>query len=448
MRTYVRALKEPSLVLNMSRIHAMPHVIVEVVYVTRHVTYEFLVMVQVTAKGFLLDLILALILLVFLSHGAGVPCEDHHPRCGHWAAKGECKKNPKWMLKHCKVSCGKCTQANVHDLYNQANVETYGSFFFLAAIPLLAIVGAFIKAYFEGPSCPSSAKLEGKTVIITGGTAGIGKETARILAFRKARVIIGCRNVTKGLQAAADIIDNTGNRNIEVKKLDLTSFKSVRDFAEEIGNEEERVDILINNAGCFGPHTSTVDGFENTIQVNYLSHFLLTNLLLEKLKASAPSRIINVSARVHAWVKSQIDVDKVFCQRKEDHQVFKAYSVSKLCQVFFTRELSERLKGSGVTVNALHPGVVRTEISRNLWITQMWILQPFLWVLKYFFFKTVNGGAQTTVYCAVAEELKDVSGEYFRDCAVYKCSEMAKDEKVSAELWKRSEQLTGLKKHE
>lgn len=186
----------------------------------------------------------------------------------------------------------------------------------------------------------------GKTVVITGGNTGIGKETARILASRKARVILACRNITKGLQAAADIIENTGNRNIEVKKLDLSSFQSVRDFAEEINQQEERVDVLINNAGYLGPFTSTVDGFDNTLQVNYLGHFFLTNLLLNKLKVSSPSRIINVSSAQHARVSSQIDVDKVLSQTKEGHPgYFHDYNISKLCQLLFTLELSKRLQG-------------------------------------------------------------------------------------------------------
>ena len=180
--------------------------------------------------------------------------------------------------------------------------------------------------------------------MITGGNTGIGKETARILAWRKARVIIGCRNITKGLQAAADIIESTGNRNVEVKKLDLSSFQSIRDFAEEIDKEEERVDVLINNAGYLGPYVSTVDGLDNTIQVNYLSHFLLTHLLLDKLKACSPSRIINVSARLHTKV-SQIDVGKVLSQKKEDYRTINAYNNSKLCMVLFTLEFSKRLKG-------------------------------------------------------------------------------------------------------
>ena len=119
----------------------------------------------------------------------------------------------------------------------------------------------------------------------------------------------------------------------------------MREFAEEIEREEERVDILINNAGYMGPYVSTVDGLENTIQVNYLGHFLLTHLLMDKLKACSPSRIINVSSDQHARVSSQIDVDKVFHQEKEGYGTFKAYNYSKLCQIFFTRELSKRLQG-------------------------------------------------------------------------------------------------------
>ncbi|XP_020603406.1 retinol dehydrogenase 12-like isoform X2 [Orbicella faveolata] len=390
--------------------------------------------------------VVLLFLSVFLSEiiaytSGALPCEDHHPRCGHWASKGECKKNVKWMSKHCRISCGLCAQANVHDLYNQARMEKHGAFQLLIALIIVVVVGVFTKIYFEGPSCPSSAKLTGKTVVITGGNTGIGKETARIVAWRKARVIIGCRNITKGLQAAAEIIENTGNRNVEVKKLDLSSFKSVRKFAEEINEEEDRVDVLINNAGYFGPYLSTVDGLENTIQVNYLSHFLLSHLLLDKLKACSPSRIVNVSSQQHAKV-SQIDINKVLSQKKEDYGVFKVYSNSKLCQLLSTIEMR-----SGVTVNALHPGVVRTEIIRNFRILQMWILRPVLLFVMYFFFKTPNGGSQTSVYCAVAEELKNVSGEYFKDCALKECSALAKDEALAKELWKQSEQLTGINKN-
>lgn len=210
-----------------------------------------------------------------------------------------------------------------------------------------------------------SCAMLGKTVVITGGNTGIGKETARILAWRKARVIIGCRNITKGLKAAAEIIENTGNRNIEVKKLDLSSFKSVRKFAEEINEEEDRVDVLINNAGYFGPFLSTVDELDNTIQVNYLSHFLLSHLLLDKLKACSPSRIINVSSRQHYDV-SQFDVKKVLSQKKEGYGFFKSYNNSKFCQVLSTVEMSKRLKGKLIIRN------------RNQFINYMYENRPVL----------------------------------------------------------------------
>ncbi|XP_015770208.1 PREDICTED: peroxidase skpo-1-like [Acropora digitifera] len=120
-------------------------------------------MPQVALKWLLYCVVLTLYLAIIFPPTDAASCEDHHPRCGNWAAKGECKKNPKWMLKHCKVSCGKCSQANVHDLYNQASLETYGSLLLLAVIPIAAILGALVKAHYEGPSCPSSAKLEGRS---------------------------------------------------------------------------------------------------------------------------------------------------------------------------------------------------------------------------------------------------------------------------------------------
>ena len=184
-------------------------------------------------------------------------------------------------------------------------------------------------------------------MVITGANTGIGKETARILAWRKARVIMGCRNITKGLEAAAEIIQSTGNRNIEVKKLNLASFQSVREFAEEVIEEEERVHVLINNAGYLGSFKSTVDGLENTIQVNYLSHFLLSRLLFDKLKACSPSRIINVSSWQHGNVK-EIDINKAFYQKKETYTMFGAYDSSKFCQVLSTLEMSRRYQGKAL----------------------------------------------------------------------------------------------------
>ena len=182
----------------------------------------------------------------------------------------------------------------------------------------------------------------GKTVIITGATSGIGKETARDLAWRKARIILACRNIKKGLETAVEIIESSGNKNVEVKKLDLASFQSIHEFAEEINEEVERVDILINNAGCGGLVSKTKDNLDSVFQVNYLSHFLLTNLLLDKLKASSPSRVINVSSIQHA--NGNINFDDL-CSEKNYKGWLKAYSNTKLAQMLFTMELSKKLEG-------------------------------------------------------------------------------------------------------
>lgn len=182
----------------------------------------------------------------------------------------------------------------------------------------------------------------GKTVIITGANTGIGKETARDLAWRKARVILACRDVTKGLKAAAEIIESSGNEDIEVKKLDLASFKSIRKFAKEINEEEEKIHILINNAGYLGPNKKTSDGLETNFQVNYLGHFLLTNLLLNKIKGSSPSRIINVSSMQHK--SGKINFDDL--QGEKSYGQFAAYNQSKLAQVMFTKQLAHKLQGN------------------------------------------------------------------------------------------------------
>lgn len=187
---------------------------------------------------------------------------------------------------------------------------------------------------------------EGKTVIITGGNTGIGKETARDLAWRKARVILACRDVKRGMEAAFEIMESTGNKDVEVKKLDLSSFQSVRDFAAEVNSEEKKIDILINNAGYFGPYQKTKDGLENTLQVNYLSHFLLTNLLLAKLKSSTPSRIINLSSRQH-W-DGAINFDNL--QGEKGYSMVAAYNQSKLAMLLYTKQLSRQLQGKVVLI--------------------------------------------------------------------------------------------------
>jgi len=225
-----------------------------------------------------------------------------------------------------------------------------------------AVVGLrIIRKWASGGVCRSSAKLDGKTVIITGANAGIGKYTAIDLARRNARVILACRNQEKGLRTEFDVRRVTGNYDVYFRQLDLSSFKSIRKFAKEILQEESRVDILINNAGLLNPpSTTTEDGFESHFGVNHLGHFLLTNLLLDRIKQAPEGRIVNVSSIGHKF-SPQLDLDTI--NSPENLTSYYNYCRSKLANVLFTKALAKRLQGTNVTANALHPGTVTTHIT-------------------------------------------------------------------------------------
>nr|XP_020745277.1 retinol dehydrogenase 13 isoform X2 [Odocoileus virginianus texanus] len=227
-----------------------------------------------------------------------------------------------------------------------------------------AVGGAvLLKDFVSGGACPSKATIPGKTVIVTGANTGIGKQTALELAKRGGNIILACRDMEKCEAAAKEIRGETLNHRVNARHLDLASLKSIREFAAKVTEEEEHVHILINNAAVMRcPHWTTEDGFEMQLGVNYLGHFLLTNLLLDKLKASAPSRIINVSSLAH--VAGHIDFEDLNWEKRK-YDTKAAYCQSKLAVVLSTKELSRRLQGTGVTVNALHPGVARTELGRH-----------------------------------------------------------------------------------
>ncbi|XP_077999518.1 retinol dehydrogenase 12-like isoform X2 [Glandiceps talaboti] len=299
-----------------------------------------------------------------------------------------------------------------------------------------------LRKYFRGGVCTSTARLDGKTIIVTGANTGIGKETARDLAKRGARVILACRDLQKAHKALCDIKTDTGNKNVIVRKLDLASLESIRKFAEETLKEEERLDILINNAGVYGhSYAKTCDGFEMHFGVNHLGHFLLTNILLDLLKKSAPSRIVVVGARLHEF--GTIKFDDI--NSEKSYNRLGAYNDSKLANNLFTRELSKKLVGTGVTVNCLHPGVIQTELVRHLPFVQ-W-LQFFFYPVVWLLFKTLVDGAQTTIHCAVAEQLETTSGLYFSDCAVCEPHAKAKDDDVAKQLWDLSAEMVGLKEN-
>ena len=229
----------------------------------------------------------------------------------------------------------------------------------------VAVLGLAAFRYFAviGRSCTSKRRLDGKVAIVTGANTGIGRETALDLARRGARVILACRDENKGKAAVSYVKEGSGSEIVVFKKLDLASLASIRTFSSEILHEEDRIDILINNAGVmFTPYCLTEDGFEMQFGTNHLGHFLLTNLLLDKIKESAPSRIVTVSSLGHYF--GSLDFNDMMWSKNYGSQ--KSYFRSKLANVMFARELSKRLEGTGVTTYSLHPGSINTELGRHL----------------------------------------------------------------------------------
>ncbi|XP_043957568.1 retinol dehydrogenase 13-like isoform X1 [Gambusia affinis] len=299
-----------------------------------------------------------------------------------------------------------------------------------------------IKNRVTGGRCPSKARIKGKTVVITGANTGIGKETAKELANRGGRIIMGCRDMEKCEAAAKEIRGKTLNPHVYACQLDLASMKSIREFAERINQEEKSVDILINNAGVMRcPAGKTEDGFDMQLGVNHLGHFLLTNLLLEKLKDSAPSRVINLASLAH--IVGKIDFDDLNWEKKK-FDTKQAYCQSKLANVLFTRELAKRLEGTGVTVNAVHPGVVATDLGRHTGLHQSQfsttVLSPFFSMLV----KSPELGAQPSVFLAVAEEMAGVTGRYYDVMTEKEPAPQALDDAAARRLWEVSSRLVGL----
>ncbi|XP_029450218.1 retinol dehydrogenase 13 isoform X3 [Rhinatrema bivittatum] len=237
--------------------------------------------------------------------------------------------------------------------------------YLLPASVVGSVVGGavLIKDYISGGNCPSKAVITGKTVIVTGANTGIGKETALELARRGGRIIMACRDMDKCEAAAKEIRGKTLSHTVFARHLDLASMKCIKKFAKKVNEEEERIDILINNAAVMRcPHWKTEDEFEMQFGVNHLGHFLLTNLLLDKMKSTGNARIINVSSLAH--VIGQIDFDDINWEKKK-YNTKEAYCQSKLANILFTQELARQLQGTGVTANSLHPGVAATELGRH-----------------------------------------------------------------------------------
>ncbi len=268
--------------------------------------------------------------------------------------------------------------------------------------------------------------LTGKVALVTGANTGIGAVTARVLAERGAGVILACRTRARA-QPVLDTIAAAGG-DAHFVELDLGSLASVRACAAAVLARDEPLHLLINNAGLAGHRGVTADGFEIQFGVNHLGHFLLTMLLVDRLKASAPARIVNVASIAH-YKPRAIDYAKLR-QKTPTTVGVKEYEVSKLANVLFTAELARRLRGTGVTNYALHPGVIASDVWRRI----PWPIRPLVKRRMI----TVEKGALTTLHCATAPLEQLVDGGYYDRCAEREPNPAAKDEAAAAELWRRS----------
>jgi len=274
----------------------------------------------------------------------------------------------------------------------------------------------------------------GKVALVTGCNTGIGKETVRGLAAEGYKVYMACRDMAKCEQARDDIAAGVPNTSIHCRKCDLADLESVKTFATEFLQEENKLDVLINNAGVmWGPKLLTKQGLEMQIGVNHVGHFYLTKLLLDLLKKSAPSRIVVVSSRAHT--RGQINFDDL--NSEKSYAQMSAYSQSKLANVLFARELAGKLKGTGVTVNSLHPGVINTELARNTPVVNNFVVK---WMLKMFL-KTPAQGAATTLHVAMSPEGGEVTGKYFSDSKITRTAPQAEDDEVARKLWNATEEI-------
>jgi retinol dehydrogenase 14 len=277
----------------------------------------------------------------------------------------------------------------------------------------------------------------GKTVLVTGGSGGIGKATALGLARLGARVGLTGRDMARAETAAAEIRAESNNTAVDAFAADLSSQSEVRRLARDVLERYPRLDVLLNNVGGFWAHRHvTADGLEHTFALNHLAPFLLTNLLLERLRASAPSRIVNVSSGAQAI--GRLDFDDLQGERKYSGQ--HAYNASKLANVMFTYELARRLQGTGVTATTLHPGVVKTAFGAEDQSTFFTIMIP----LMRPFMKSTTQGAVTSIYLASSPEVEGVSGQYFADRKPKKSNKLSYDTAAAARLWQISADLVGL----
>jgi NAD(P)-dependent dehydrogenase (short-subunit alcohol dehydrogenase family) len=284
-------------------------------------------------------------------------------------------------------------------------------------------------------------RLDGQVAVVTGGNSGIGKETAAALAGMGAHVVIAARDPAKAAAAVQELRERAPNATVEHLPLDLASFAAVRAFADAFNARFDTLDVLVNNAGVvLRKRTVTEDGHETQFQVNHLSHFLLTALLRERIDAAPAGRVINVSSMGHTYAKTGLDLDDLEFERRK-YRGFVVYCNTKLANVLFTRELANRLDGTPVTANAVHPGWVASNLGRE---GDMGPILGAAAVLQKPFAISSEAGARTSVYLASSPDVAGVTGQYFYKCRVTKPSNAALDDAAAARLWDVSAELTGV----
>lgn len=275
----------------------------------------------------------------------------------------------------------------------------------------------------------SSEDLAGRVCLITGASGGLGKATALGLARLGATIVMACRDETRGEADRAEIASATGNANVKLVLLDLASQQSVREMASRFQEEYKKLDVLINNASVFkGKRTVTPDGLEAMFATNHLGHFLLTNLLLDELKASRQARVINISAPS----TTKLDFEDLQGERK--FSALSAFGASKMCNLLFTYELARRLAGTNVTSNALHPGLMKSNLLKEA-------SAPIRWLTRLLS-TTPERASESLVYLSASPDVADVSGKFFKGKKVSSSSAYSLDETVQRRLWDVSTKLT------
>lgn len=276
--------------------------------------------------------------------------------------------------------------------------------------------------------------MQGRTVLVTGGTAGIGRQAAKVLAGRGARVVIVGRNPEKTARVTDELRAETGVA-VESLLADLSKMSDVRALAAATIDRYGALDVLLNNAGAVNlTRELTADGFERTFATNHLAYFLLANLLLPALRKAPGSRVVNVASAAHAMGKVTFDD----LQSERGYDAWRVYGTSKLMNVLFTREMSRRLKGEGPTVNCLHPGFVASEFLSKGGIWR--VLKP----VGYLFAVSEQSGAETSVFLASSPSVAGVTGRYFSKSREARCTRAAQDDAVAERLWVESARLTSL----